>query len=139
MSGFEPKIVAFLCNWCSYTAADQAGGSRKTYSGNLKIVRFMCSGGMDPQYVLKAFAEGADGVLMLGCHPGDCHYKEGNFKALRRHEVLVETLKEFGVDPRRVRLDWVSASQGEKFIKVAQEMTERIREMGPLTVTPLGV
>ncbi len=128
---FEPKIIGFLCNWCSYTGADLAGTSRMTYEPNLKIVKIMCSGRVDPQFIFKAFKEGADGVLIAGCHPGDCHYKEGNYKALRRYTLLKKLQSEFGIENERIRLEWISASEGAKFQKVCNEFTETIRKLGP--------
>ncbi|MEK7409719.1 MAG: hydrogenase iron-sulfur subunit, partial [Acidobacteriota bacterium] len=115
---YEPRIVGFLCNWCSYTGADLAGTSRMKSAPNLRIVRVMCSGRVDPSFILRAFQLGADGVLVAGCHPGDCHYQEGNFKALRRMTFLKRLLNDFGIDERRLRLEWISASEGEKFAKV---------------------
>jgi F420-non-reducing hydrogenase iron-sulfur subunit len=132
MVKFEPKIVGILCNWCSYSGADSAGRAQKDFPPNIKIVRVMCSGRVDPQFVLEAFKEGADGVMVLGCHPGDCHYKEGNYKALRRYNLFKEALKGFGIEDNRFMLDWVSASEGEKFVKVAHEMVENVRKLGPL-------
>lgn len=129
---FEPKIVAFLCNWCSYAGADGAGGQRKDVPANLRTVRVMCSGRVDPQFVLKAFHDGADGVMVLGCHPGDCHYKEGNYKTLRRMKLLQKMLAEYGIEPERFQLDWVSASEADKFSRVTTEMVERVRRLGPL-------
>ena len=129
---FEPRIVGFLCNWCSYTGADLAGTSRMKSAPNLRIVRLMCSGRVDPSFILRAFQLGADGVLVGGCHPGDCHYQEGNFKALRRVLLLKRVLKEFGIDERRLRLEWISAAEGEKFAKVSTEFTEELRALGPL-------
>lgn len=134
MSLFEPKIVGFLCNWCSYAGADAAGSARKTYPPNVDIIRVMCSGRVDPQFIMKAFKEGADGVLILGCHPGDCHYKEGNYKTLRRHLLLKRTLKEFGISEERLKLEWVSASEADKFVEVVSEMVETIRRLGPLSL-----
>ncbi len=131
-NGFDPKIVAFFCNWCTYIAADSTGTSRKQYPHNIRIVRLMCSGRMDPQFVLDAFSKGADGVLIGGCHPGDCHYSEGNYKSLRRYMLLKRMLKIFGIDERRVRLEWISASEGKKLQKVVTEMVGEIKEMGPL-------
>lgn len=131
---FEPKIVGFLCNWCSYAGADQAGNQHKEVPSNLKIVRVMCSGRVDPQHVIKAFQSGADGVMVLGCHPGDCHYKEGNYKALRRMKLLEKLLHDLGIEKDRFKLDWVSASEGEKFSKVTLEMLEKVRNLGPLTI-----
>jgi len=131
-NGFEPKIVGFLCNWCSYEGADSAGGQRRDVPANIRVIRVMCSGRVDPQFVMKAFREGADGVMILGCHPGDCHYKEGNYKALRRARALEKLLEQFGIEKERFRLDWVSASEGEKFARIASEMVEQVRKLGPL-------
>jgi len=130
---YEPRIVAFLCHWCSYTGADLAGTSRTAYSPNISIIRVMCSGRIDPSFVFKAIREGADGVLVCGCHPGDCHYQEGNYKALRRHHLLLKMLGQFGIERERVRLEWVSASEGDHFAKVADEFAETIRTLGPLS------
>ena len=129
---FEPKLVGFLCRWCSYTGADLAGTSRIEYPPNLVPIRVMCSGRVDPTFVVKALADGADGVLIAGCHPGDCHYQEGNYKALRRYRMLLRLLDHFGVERDRVRLEWVSASEGEKFSAVVKDLTEKIRALGPL-------
>jgi len=129
---FEPRIVGFLCNWCSYTGADLAGTSRMKSPPNLRVIRLMCSGRVDPSFVLRAFLLGADGVLVMGCHPGDCHYQEGNFKALRRVLLLKRVLREFGIDERRLRLEWVSAAEGEKFAKISTDFTEEVRALGPL-------
>jgi F420-non-reducing hydrogenase iron-sulfur subunit len=133
---FEPRIVAFFCNWCTYQAADLAGTSRLKYAPNTLVVRVMCSGRVDPQFVLKAFAEGADGVLIGGCHPGDCHYQEGNHKALRRYHLLREMLGQFGIDPRRLRLEWIAGSEGDRVRQVVNEMVEQIRALGPLCPRP---
>ncbi len=132
MTGFEPKIIGFLCNWCSYEGADSAGRARKAYPANLRVVRVMCSGRVDPQFILEAFKEGADGVMILGCHPGDCHYKEGNLQALKRYGVLKRVLEQFGIEEDRLRLDWISAGEGDKFVQVVSDMTERMRQLGPL-------
>ena len=129
--GFEPKIVGFLCNWCSYRGADLAGTSRMKCAPNVRIVRVMCSGRVDPVFVLKAFKEGADGVLVLGCHPGDCHYSEGNYKTARRIPLLKKMLEQFGIEDERVRLDWVSASEGDRFTKIVNEMTAKVKVLGP--------
>lgn len=129
---FEPKIVAFFCNWCTYTAADLAGTSRMKYQPNIRVIRIMCSGRLDPQFVLDAFRKGADGVLIGGCHPGDCHYQEGNYKCLRRYYLLKPFLKQFGIDPERLRLEWISASEGDKVQRVANEFVKTITELGPL-------
>ncbi len=130
---FEPKIVGFCCNWCSYRGADMAGTARMKCAPNVRIVRVMCSGRVDPVFVLKAFKEGADGVLILGCHPGDCHYAEGNYKAARRIPLLKKMLEQFGIEGDRVRLDWVSASEGDRFTKIINEVTEKIKKLGPLS------
>ena len=129
---FEPKIVGFLCRWCSYTGADLAGTSRMQYPASLSAIRVMCSGRVDPTFVVKALAEGADGVLIAGCHPGDCHYLEGNYKAMRRHPLLLNLLDQFGIERERVRLEWISASEGEQFAAVVKDMTEQLRALGPL-------
>ena len=129
---FEPRIIGFLCNWCSYTGADLAGTSRMKSAPNLRVIRVMCSGRVDPTFVLRAFQLGADGVLVAGCHPGDCHYQEGNFKAQRRVLLLRRVLREFGVDERRLRLEWISAAEGERFATVTNEFTEQVRALGPL-------
>ncbi len=131
MTDFEPKIVAFLCNWCSYRGADLAGTSRIKCAANVRAIRVMCSGRVEPAFVLRAFELGADGVLVLGCHPGDCHYAEGNYKALRRMELLKRTLGQLGVGQDRFRLDWVSASEGDHFSHIVNEMTEKVRALGP--------
>ncbi len=129
---FEPRIVAFFCNWCTYLAADLAGTSRMKYAPNVRVVRVMCSGRVDPQFVLDAFAHGADGVLIGGCHPGDCHYQEGNYKALRRYRLLKRMLREIGIEDDRLRLEWISASEAERFRWVMNDMVERVRALGPL-------
>jgi F420-non-reducing hydrogenase iron-sulfur subunit len=131
MSQFEPKIIAFLCNWCSYVAADAAGVSRLAQKTNTRTIRMSCSGMVDPNYVLKAFAEGADGVLVAGCHPGDCHYISGNIKTLRRYTLLKKLLNELGVDENRFRLEWIAASEPQKYARVVNEMTEEVRKLGP--------
>ena len=134
-NGFEPRIIGFLCNWCAYSGADLAGVSRIPSSPCLRIVRVMCTGRIDPGFVFKALASGADGVLMAGCHPGDCHYSEGNYKCLRRALLLRHILKGFGLDERRMRLEWISASEAEKFARVSREMEQQIRDLGPLRLT----
>ncbi len=131
-NGFEPKIIGFLCNWCSYAGADLAGVSRIQYPPNIRIVRVMCSGRIDPAFVLEAFRNGADGVLIAGCHlPADCHYISGNFKALRRVTLLRSVLRDFGIEPERLRLEWVSASEGDRFAAVVRDMVEKIKTLGP--------
>ncbi len=129
---FQPRIVAFFCNWCTYTASDLAGVSRLQYAPNTRVIRVMCSGRLDPQFVLAALRKGADGVLVGGCHPGDCHYQEGNYKCLRRFELLRRLLGQMGIEPERVRLEWISASEGEKLRDVTDEMVEQVRRLGPL-------
>jgi F420-non-reducing hydrogenase iron-sulfur subunit len=135
--GFEPRIVAFFCTWCTYTAADLAGTSRMTYEPNIRVVRLMCSGRIDPQFILKALRDGADGVLIGGCHPGDCHYEEGNYKALRRFTLLKRMLIAMGIEEERLRLEWISASEGDKVQRITNEMVEQIRKLGPLQLLPL--
>ncbi len=129
---WEPKIIAFFCNWCTYTAADLAGVSRMQYAHNVRIIRVMCSGRMDPQFVLDAFAKGADGVLLGGCHPGDCHYIEGNYKALRRSALLKTMLQDMGIEDARYRLEWISASEGDKVQHVINDMAAKVKNLGPL-------
>ena len=129
---FEPKIVGFLCNWCSYAGADKAGAAQLPCPSNVRIVRVMCSGRVDPQFVLHAFLKGADGVLILACHPGDCHYKEGNYRAVQRHRLLLRLLRQFGIADERCRFDYVSAGEGEKFVAVVTELVKTLRRMGPL-------
>jgi len=128
---FEPHILAFLCNWCTYTGADLAGTSRLQYPPNVRVIRTMCSGAVDPVYVLKPLLDGADGVLIGGCHPGDCHYQTGNYKTRRRYVALTEILKAVGVDEQRVWLRWISASEGQKFAETMTEMVVAIKELGP--------
>lgn len=131
-SGFEPRIVAFFCTWCTYLAADLAGTSRIKYAPNARVIRVMCSGRVDPQFVLAAFAHGADGVLIGGCHPGDCHYQEGNYNCLRRAEFIKRLLQDFGIEPDRFRLEWISAAEGDRVRVVINDMVEKIRALGPL-------
>ena len=128
---YEPRIVAFLCNWCTYTGADLAGTSRLQYPPNVRIIRTMCSSAVDPVYVLKPLMEGADGVLIGGCHPGDCHYQTGNYKTRRRYVALQEILKASGIDERRVWLRWISASEGTKFAATINDMVTAIKDLGP--------
>ena len=131
MNNFEPKIVGFLCNWCSYRGADLAGTSRMKCAPNVRIIRVMCSGRVEPTFILKSFQLGADGVLVLGCHAGDCHYVEGNYKTLRRMALLEKMLPQLGIEADRVRLDWVSASEGDRFVSIIDDMTEKVRALGP--------
>jgi F420-non-reducing hydrogenase iron-sulfur subunit len=129
---FEPRIVGFLCNWCSYTGADLAGTSRIKSSPSLRIIRVMCSGRVDPAFIVKAFSEGADGILVAGCHPGDCHYIRGNHNTMKRIPLLRNLLEQLGIEQERLRLEWISAGEGDKFAEVANSMTEDIRKLGPL-------
>jgi F420-non-reducing hydrogenase iron-sulfur subunit len=131
MTDFEPKIVGFVCNWCTYTGADLAGVSRFQYPSNFIPIRVMCSGAVDPMYVVKALMEGADGVLVGGCHPGDCHYQSGNYKARRRATILKQLLKDLGLDERRVWVRWISASEGKKFAETVTEFVEELKKLGP--------
>jgi len=131
MVEFEPKIIGFLCNWCSYAGADLAGVSRIQYPSNIRVVRVMCSGRIDPIIPLEVFMHGADGVLILGCHPGDCHYSEGNLYEERKIKMLKKLLALTGFEPDRLRLEWVSASEGQRFAKVVTEFTGQIKKLGP--------
>ncbi len=131
MEDFEPRIVAFLCNWCTYTGADLAGTSRQQYPPNVRIIRLMCTGAVDTIYVLKALIEGADGVLIGGCHPGDCHYQNGNFTARRRGAILKKILSRFGYDQERLWLRWISASEGKLFADTVAQMVEALKSKGP--------
>jgi F420-non-reducing hydrogenase iron-sulfur subunit len=134
-SSYEPKIVGFLCNWCSYAGADKAGAAQLAYPPHVRVIRVMCSGRVDPQFVLEAFNRGADGVLILACHPGDCHYKEGNYRAAHRHQLLLSVLAQFGIEPERCRFDYVSAGEDEKFVRVVTGMVETLRQLGPLAAS----
>ncbi len=131
MQPFEPTIIAFVCNWCTYTAADLAGTSRLSYPSNVRLVRVMCTGMVDPKFVIKALLEGADAVLISGCHPGDCHYINGNFKARRRIKLLKAILPQFGFDDKRVKLTWIGASDGIQFAETIWEMVADIKTLGP--------
>lgn len=131
-TNFEPKIVGFLCRWCSYAGADLAGTNRLKYPSNVSSIRVNCSGRIDPTLVMKALALGADGVLIAGCHPGDCHYTSGNIKTLRRFKLLQKMLDQFGIERERVRLEWISAAEGERYAQVVRSMTEQVRSLGPL-------
>jgi len=130
-SSFEPRIIAFLCNWCTYTGADLAGTSRLQYPPNVRIIRLMCSSAVDPMYVLKADLAGADGILIGGCHPGDCHYQVGNYKERRRVVALKEILKNAGYDEGRIWIRWISASEGQRFAETIREVTAAVKEKGP--------
>ena len=129
MEDFEPKIVAFLCNWCSYAGADLAGTSRMHYPANVKAIRVMCSGRVDPMLIVNALQEGADGVLISGCHPGDCHYTQGNYFARRRFQIMRRILEYVGIDPARVRMSWVSAAEGKKFADTVGRMSKIARQV----------
>ena len=129
---YEPVIVGFLCNWCSYRAADLAGTARLHYAPNMRAIRVMCSARVEPQFILKALREGADGVLIAGCHPGECHYVEGNIKTLRRHTLLKRMLRQWGIEEERVQIVWASASEGNMLAAAVDRMTEQLRALGPL-------
>jgi F420-non-reducing hydrogenase iron-sulfur subunit len=129
---YEPVIIAFCCNWCAYAAADAAGTARIQYPSNINIIRCMCTGMIHPNTIMDALTQGvADGVLMCGCHPGDCHYLEGNLRAKARADAIELMLQDFGLEPERFRLEWVSASEGPRFAQVAKEMVEQVRKVGP--------
>lgn len=133
-SVFQPKITGFLCNWCAYAGADQAGTAQHAYPPNMQVIRVMCSGRVDPQFVLQAFREGADGVLIMACHPGDCQYKEGNCRALQRQRMLLRILRTLGIEAERCRLEYVSASEGLRFRELVTDMVESVRALGPLQI-----
>lgn len=128
---YRPTIVAFLCNWCAYTGADLAGTSRLRYAPNIRIIRVMCSGRIEPTFILKAFQQGADGVLVCGCHPGDCHYHEGNYKCLRRFKLIQKYVDQMGIEKDRLQLEWISASEGQQFAELVNNMTQTLLSMGP--------
>lgn len=136
---FEPNILGFLCNWCSYAGADLAGTSRIKYPPNIKSIRVMCSGRVDTVFILEALKKGADGVLIAGCHPGDCHYQSGNYKTNRRIKLLKKFLEELAIDPKRVRFEYVSASEGQKFAQVVTEFVDELKKMGPNPLNKLEV
>ena len=131
MKDFEPNIIGFLCNWCSYAGADLAGTSRIKYPPNIKSIRVMCSGRVDPVFILEALKKGADGVLVAGCHPGDCHYQSGNYKTNRRIMLLKKLLDNMGVEPERVRFEYISASEGQKFAQVVTDFVGELKKLGP--------
>ena len=131
MSDFEPSVVAFLCNWCSYAGADLAGTSRLKYPANVRPIRVMCSGRVDPVFVMEALKDGIDGVLVAGCHPGDCHYQSGNFKTNRKVKLIKRLLSDLNIDPDRVRFEYISASEGQKFADTVTDFVGQLREMGP--------
>lgn len=128
---FEPNIIGFLCNWCSYAAADLAGSNKLDVPASLTTIRVMCSSRVNPVYMLAAYMRGADGVLLAGCHPGDCHYQTGNYYARRRFALLYKIIQTFEIDPERFRLSWISASEGQRFSQVTREFAERIKRLGP--------
>ena len=132
MPDFEPRIIAFLCNWCTYAGADLAGTSRMQYPPNTRTIRVMCSGAVDPTLVLEAFRDGADAVLIGGCHPGDCHYQSGNYKTQKRVFLLKGLMRQLGIEEERLRLEWISAAEGQKFADTVREYTEQVRSLGPL-------
>ncbi len=128
---YRPTIVAFLCNWCAYTGADLAGTSRLRYAPNIRIIRVMCSGRIEPSFILNAFQKGADGVLVCGCHPGDCHYQEGNYKCLRRFKLIRKYVHQMGIEKERLQLEWISASEGKQFAELVNNMTRTLLNLGP--------
>ncbi len=139
-NNYEPRIVVFACNWCSYAAIDLAGTSRKLYPPNVRVIRVMCSGRVDPQFVLEAFKNGADGVIVAGCRPpSDCHYINGNIKALRRFTLFKRLLEELGIEKERFRLEWISAAEADKWVRVVNEMLEELRRLGPLKAEAVSV
>ena len=131
---YNPQIIAFLCKWCSYTGADLAGTSRMEYKPNVRAIRVMCSGRIEPTFVLKAFRQGADGVLICGCHPGDCHYQEGNYRCLRRFHMLQKYIQQMGIEPERMKLEWISASEGKQYAELINSFTQTISDLGPCRV-----
>ncbi len=135
-ASFEPSIVAFVCNWCTYTGADLAGTSRIAMADNVRIIRLPCTGRIDTLFILKAFERGADGIIVSGCHPADCHYTAGNYHARRRFAIFLELMNFVGIDPRRITFSWVSASEGGKWAEVVNRTTERVRQLGPFEMYP---
>lgn len=131
MGNFEPRIIGFCCNWCAYAGADLAGVSRIQYPPNMRMIRVMCSGSVDPVYILEAFNKRADGIFIGGCHPGDCHYDSGNYKTRRKIALLKRLLPQLGIDPKRVRLEWVSAAEGQRFAQVVTDFINQVKELGP--------
>ncbi|MBW2092414.1 MAG: hydrogenase iron-sulfur subunit [Deltaproteobacteria bacterium] len=139
MADFEPTIIAFVCNWCTYTAADLAGTSRMIQPGNVRLIRVNCTGMVDPKYVIKALLSGADAVLISGCHPGDCHYINGNYKARRRVKLLQEILSRFGIDKKRIKITWIGASEGNVFAETIKAMVSEIKVLGPVEARNLAI
>ncbi|MBS4060439.1 MAG: hydrogenase iron-sulfur subunit [Bacteroidetes bacterium] len=134
MNLFEPRIIGFLCNWCSYEGSDSAGRAQKTYPHNFLPVKVMCSGRIDPQLILRAFRDGADGVIVLGCHLGECHYKEGNYHMLRRFVLLKKIFSELKIEDERIRLEWVSAGEADRFASIISQMVETLKKLGPMRI-----
>lgn len=139
MDEFEPQIIGFCCNWCAYAGADLAGISRLQYPPSIRMIRVMCSGAIDPTYILEAFSKGADGVFIGGCHPGDCHYMAGNYKTKRRVTLTRRILSQLGLEPERLRLEWVSAAEGQRFAQVVIDFTEEVKRLGPNPLKVEGV
>jgi F420-non-reducing hydrogenase iron-sulfur subunit len=138
MTEFEPKIIGFTCNWCTYAGADLAGTSKIQYPTNIRLIRVMCTGRIEPEFLLDAFKLGADGILIGGCHPGDCHYQDGNFKTERRVKLVKSMLMSLGIEPERVRLEWISASEGQKFAETVRSFVDEIRKLGPNPLKKVG-
>ena len=136
---FEPKIMCYLCKWCTYAGADLAGTSRMQYEPNSVNLRVMCSSRIDPQHIIYAFKQGADGVFIGGCHPGDCHYVEGNYKTLRRVVLFKQMMEDFGIDKNRLRLEWISAAEGKKYVETMNEFTGTVRSLGPLDLDSVAL
>ena len=134
MEGFEPKIIVFLCNWCSYGGGDLAGVNREQYPTNVIGLKVMCSSRVSPEHIMESFLDGADGVLITGCHPGDCHYIDGNYKTIRKVEIFYKVMEDMGIDPGRLRLEWISSAEGNRFASIMREMTEEVRALGPLNM-----
>lgn len=139
MEDFEPRIIGFCCNWCAYAGADLAGISRIQYPPNLRMIRVMCTGAIDPEHILNALSMGADGVFIGGCHPGDCHYMAGNYKIRRKVALIKRLLSQMGLEPQRVRLEWVSAAEGQRFAQVVTDFIEEVKELGPNPLKGKGV
>ncbi len=139
MTDFKPKVVVFCCNWCSYAGADLAGTSRMKIKPYFRVIRAMCSGRIEPTFIFQAFAQGADGVMIAGCHPGDCHYNSGNYKAMRRVMLLRNMLPQFGVEPERLRLEWISASEASKFRSAVNGFIDEVTELGSLTLNTRAI
>lgn len=139
MEGFEPKIIVFLCNWCSYGGGDLAGVNREQYPTNVIGLKVMCSSRVSPEHIMESFLDGADGVLITGCHPGDCHYIDGNYKTIRKVEMFYKVMDDMGIDPGRLRLEWISSAEGNRFASIMREMTEEVRALGPLNMAEVDL